>query len=78
MVCLRGHLRELFFDGEGWLTDSIDVMPNGPVMTLNIPLGQWHTVEVVKSGTVILEYKDGAYESLAPDDIMEIQPNNTI
>ncbi len=70
MVCLRGYLRELLYAGEGWLTDSTDLRSNGAVMTLNIPLGQWHTVEVVKSGTVILEYKDGAYESLGEEDIL--------
>ena len=70
VVCLRGHLRELFYDKEGRLTDSIDLMPNGPIVALNIPLGQWHTVEVLESGTVILECKDGAYEPLAPEDIL--------
>ena len=70
VVCLRGHLRELFYDREGRLTDSIDLIPNGPVVALNIPLGKWHTVEVLESGTVILECKDGAYEPLAPEDIL--------
>ena len=70
VVCLRGHLRELFYDKEGRLTDSIDLMPNGPIVALNIPLEQWHTVEVLESGTVILECKDGAYEPLAPEDIL--------
>ncbi len=70
VVCLRGHLRELFYDGEGQLTDTIDLMPNGPVVALNIPLGQWHTVEVLERGTVILECKDGAYEPLAQEDIL--------
>ena len=70
VVCLRGHLRELFFDGEGRLTDSIDLIPNGPVVALNIPIGQWHTVEVLESGTVILEVKDGKYEPLGEEDIL--------
>ena len=70
VMCLRGHLRELFYDEEGRLTDSIDLMPNGLAVALNIPLGQWHTVEVLESGTVILECKDGAYEPLAPEDIL--------
>ena len=69
VVCLRWHLRELFYDEDGRLADSIDLMPNGPIVALNIPLGQWHTVEVLESGTVILECKDGAYEPLAPEDI---------
>ena len=70
VVCLRGHLRELFFDGDGRLMDSIDLIPNGPIVALNIPLGQWHTVEVQESGTVILEVKDGKYEPLGEGDIL--------
>ncbi len=72
VVCLRGHLRELFYDDAGHLTDSIDLMPNGSVVALNIPLGQWHTVEVIETGTVILECKDGAYEPLKEEDILTI------
>ena len=70
VVCLRGHLRELVYDEDGRLTDSIDLMPNGPAVALNIPLGQWHTVEVLESGTVILEVKDGKYEPLGEEDIL--------
>lgn len=70
VVCLRGRLWQLFYDGEGRLTDSIDLMPNGPVVALNIPLGQWHTVEVLESGTVILEVKEGKYEPLGEEDIL--------
>ena len=70
VVCLRGHLRELFYDEEGRLTDTIDLMPDGPIVALNIPIGQWHTVEVLESGTVILECKDGAYEPLGEEDVL--------
>lgn len=70
VVCLRGHLRELFYDEEGRLTDTIDLMPNGPIVALNIPIGQWHTVEVLESGTVILECKDGKYEPLVEEDMI--------
>ena len=38
----------------------------------NIPIGQWHGVEVLESGTVILECKDGAYEPQGPEDIMTL------
>ena len=47
------------------------LLPNGQVVALNIPLGQWHTVRVLESGTVILECKDGAYEPLGEGDILE-------
>lgn len=70
VVCLRGHLRELFFNDGGEVTEVVDMTPGGPVVALNIPIGQWHTVEVLESGTVILETKDGAYEPQRPEDIL--------
>ena len=72
VVVLRGHLREIFYDESGQVTEVIDMFPGGPVPAVQIPLGQWHTVEVLESGTVILECKDGPYEPLAPADIWTI------
>lgn len=71
VVCLRGHLREIFYNDEGAVTDVIDLAPNSDCVALNIPQGQWHTVEVLESGTVIMEVKDGAYEPLGEDDIFQ-------
>ena len=70
VVCLRGHLREIFYNDEGAVTDVIDLAPNSDCVALNIPLGQWHTVEVLESGTVIMEVKDGAYEPLGEEDVI--------
>ena len=50
----------------------IELSPGGPVVTLNIPIGQWHTVEVLESGTVILEVKEGKYEPIGPEDILNL------
>lgn len=72
VVCLRGHLREIFYNDKGDVTDVIDLAPNSDCVALNIPMGQWHTVEVLESGTVIIEVKDGAYQPLSPEDIMEV------
>lgn len=70
VVCLRGRLVEDFYDDAGTLLESIELTPGGPVPALNIPIGQWHTVRSLESGTVILECKDGAYEPLKPEDEM--------
>lgn len=73
VVCLRGRLVEEFYDElEMIYTESIELSPNGPVVALNIPTGQWHTVKALESGTVILECKDGSYEPLGPEDILEV------
>ena len=72
VVCLRGRLVEEFYDDlERICTEAIELSPNGPVVALNIPAGQWHTVRALESGTVILEVKDGPYEPLSPKDILE-------
>ena len=70
VVCLRGHLREIFYDDIGKVTETIDLAPASDCVALNIPAGQWHTVEALESGTVIMEMKDGAYEPTGPEDIL--------
>lgn len=87
VVCLRGRLvweyyQELSVEGLK-LRDSskssrvqkvqeIELCPNGPVVALNIPAGQWHTVRALESGSVILEMKEGKYEPTGPEDMMEV------
>lgn len=70
VVCLRGHLREVFYNDAGEVTEVIDLAPGSDCVALNIPIGQWHTVEVLESGTVIMECKDGAYEPIGEEDIL--------
>lgn len=68
-VCIRGHFEEYFYDEQGNLTDTIDMVPGGVV--LNIEAGQWHSLKCVESGTVLFEAKDGAYHPLEDDEIMK-------
>ena len=73
VVCLRGRLVEEYYDElERICTDRIELSPNGPVVAVNIPVGQWHTVRALESGTVILEMKDGKYEPIGPEDILAL------
>lgn len=69
-VCIRGHFEEYFYDSEGRLTDTIDMVPGGVV--LNIEKGQWHSLKCLESGTVLFEAKDGAYQPLGPEDILSL------
>ena len=72
VVCLRGRLVEEYYDElERICTDRIELSPNGPVVALNIPAGQWHTVRALESGTIIMECKNGAYEPLSDVDILQ-------
>ena len=72
VVCLRGRLVEEFYDDlERICTERIELSPNGPIVALNIPAGQWHTVQALESGTVILEMKNGKYEPISDVDILK-------
>ena len=51
---------------------EIELSPNGPVVALNIPAGQWHTLRSLESGSVILEVKDGKFEPLGEEDILAL------
>lgn len=74
VVCLRGRLVEEYYDElEGRCTESVELSPGGPVVALDIPLGQWHRVRSLESGTVILEMKDGRYEQLGSEDILDLR-----
>lgn len=73
VVCLRGRLVWEFYDElERICTERIELRPGGPVVALNVPIGQWHTVHALESGSVILEVKDGPYEPIGPEDILQI------
>lgn len=72
VVCLRGKLVWEYYDElERICTEAIEVTPNGPIVALNIPKGQWHTVRALESGSVILEMKEGSYEPIGSEDILQ-------
>ena len=70
VVVLRGRVVEEYYDEQGVCYESVEVAPEGSVCALNIPAGVWHTLRSLESGTVILEVKDGAFEPIGPEDIM--------
>lgn len=72
VVCLRGRLVWEYYDElERICTETIELSPNGQVVALNIPAGQWHTVKALESGSVILEMKDGKYEPIQDCDVLQ-------
>ena len=73
VVCLRGRFVEEFYDELALVcTDAIELTPGGPNFLVNVPACQWHTVRALESGSVLLEMKDGKYEPLGPEDILNL------
>lgn len=71
VVVLRGKVRWLYYDEQGRLIESILVEANGDICGLSVPMGQWHSLECLESGSVILECKDGEWEPLAEEDVID-------
>ena len=70
VVVLRGKVKWLYYNDKGELTDTILVEVGGDICGLNVPMGQWHSLECLEPGSVILECKDGAWKALGEEDIL--------
>lgn len=70
VVVLRGKVKWLYYNDKGELTDTILVEAGGDICGLSVPMGQWHSIECLESGSVILETKDGAWEALGEEDVL--------
>lgn len=70
VICLRGQFEEYLYDAEGNLIETIDMVPGGNV--INVPVGQWHSLKSLESGTILFEAKDGPYAPLAEEEIMGV------
>ena len=75
MTMIRGRLIERFYDDDGNLIDEFLMEPMGQYPMIQVPVGMWHSLEVLESGTVIFEAKDGKYEPLVEEDIIQLQNN---
>jgi cupin fold WbuC family metalloprotein len=69
-MLLRGRLRIFFHDNDGRVSESFLLDPLEGQYGVHIPAGQWHSLEVLQSGSVIFEVKDGPYEPLGEGDML--------
>lgn len=69
-VLIRGALKMLIFNDDGTLKETFVVDTKNAISFYMIPIGTWHTCEVLESGTIMFEAKDGRYEAITEDDIM--------
>lgn len=68
VLCVRGHFQEMLYDDEGNLEEVIDMVPRGAIV--NVPIGKWHNLRSLESGTVLFEAKAGRYEPIKEEDIL--------
>lgn len=69
-IMLRGKMFVVFYDETGAQTHRFLLDPTTGNYGVQIPRGQWHTVEVIEP-SAIFEVKDGPYTPLTPEDMMD-------
>ena len=72
VAMLRGKAVWIFYDGQGHETSRHLIEAGGENPGIVVSMGQWHKLECLESGTVIMECKDGAFEPLAKDEMLKL------
>ena len=71
-ILLRGRMNVIFYNEDGSISEKKEINPLKGIYGAQIEKGQWHTLEVLESGTVLFEVKDGPYIPFQPEDVMQL------
>ena len=70
-ILVRGSMRVVLYDDDRNVIEDTILSAGGDNYGIHIPKGVWHWVEILESGTVTFEVKEGPYEPLKEEDIMK-------
>ena len=70
-ILLRGKLRMMFYNDDKEMIEETILSSESTNYGIHIPAGVWHAMEVLASGTVIFETKDGPYMPIQECDILK-------
>ena len=70
-ILLRGKLRMMFYNDDKEIIEETILSSESINYGIHIPAGVWHAMEVLASGTVIFETKDGPYMPIQECDILK-------
>ena len=60
-VILRGCVRVTIHNDQGEVIQSVELSPRKGNYAVNIKAGEWHSVESLEAGTMIIEVKECPY-----------------
>lgn len=70
LLLIKGKLLVFFYDDQKQIKEKIVLETGGDVIGVHVPCGVWHSVEVLSSGTIMFEVKEGPYSPLDSQDIL--------
>lgn len=76
-IALQGSALVVRYNDEGTPIEAVLLEADGPVRGLEIPVGAWHSLISLQSGTVLFEAKEGPYEAATDKDFAPWSPPET-
>lgn len=73
-VVLRGNLVVVFFDDSGNPIEFFLLDPQKGNYAVEIPVGSWHTLISLETGSIVYEVKDGPYQPLSDKNFASWAP----
>ena len=70
MIVVRGQLKLTIYDDDKKIIEECILNPLNGKYGYHIPKGVWHGVEVLEPNTVMFEVKEGPYQPLTDEDIL--------
>lgn len=70
VVVLRGKIEWVFYDDNGSVTERVTLDANGEPGMINVERDRWHSLICLESGSVLMEAKDGRYEPLREEELL--------
>ncbi len=69
-ILIRGKIEVIFYDDDKNIVDRFIMSQEEGNFGVHIPKGTWHTIEIMESGSVIFEVKEGPYQPISENDIL--------
>ena len=69
-ILIRGKIEVIFHDDDKNVIDRFIMCQEEGNFGVHIPKGTWHTIEIMESGSVIFEVKEGPYQPISENDIL--------
>lgn len=71
LILMQGRLRLLIYDDRKQILEEVVLDREFGNIGYHIPKGVWHKVESLETGTVLFETREGPYEPVKPEDILD-------
>ena len=63
----------MFYDDSGNETERVTLGADGDFRMINVEKERWHSLVCLEEGSVLYESKNGAYQPLSEDEIMQVK-----